>query len=62
MPEQPLIFHKSSHSSGTGQNCVEVAEGRTTAVRDSQNRGRGHIAFSASEWSAFLADLKADQL
>ncbi|MER6626283.1 DUF397 domain-containing protein, partial [Streptomyces sp. NPDC000931] len=31
-------YHKSSYSDGTGGNCVEVSEGPTTHVRDTQNR------------------------
>ncbi|GAA1095790.1 DUF397 domain-containing protein [Nocardiopsis metallicus] len=47
-------WHKSSYSSG-GQNCVEVAEGPSTLVRDTQNRELGHLAVSTTEWSALLA-------
>ncbi|WP_017595876.1 DUF397 domain-containing protein [Nocardiopsis potens] len=55
-------FHKSSYSSAKQENCVEVAEGTVTAVRDSQNRHLGHVEFSASEWRAFLDALKAGEL
>lgn len=47
-------FHKSSYSQGA-TNCVEVAEGPTTAVRDTQNRELGHLDFSGGEWAAVLA-------
>ncbi|GAA1073631.1 DUF397 domain-containing protein [Nocardiopsis composta] len=59
IPREP--FHKSSYSSGKQENCVEVAEGTVTAVRDSQNRHLGHVEFGAPEWQAFLQDLKADR-
>ncbi|MFC3996387.1 DUF397 domain-containing protein [Nocardiopsis sediminis] len=49
-------FHKSSYSLANSE-CVEVAEGRTTLVRDSQRRDLGHLAFPASEWRALLADI-----
>lgn len=58
MPERShLVFRKSSYSSGTGQNCVEVADlPQGAAVRDTQNRELGHIEIASSvEWSAFLA-------
>lgn len=51
-------WHKSSYSSSHGQNCVEVAEGRVTAVRDTQHRHLGHIEFDHEAWAAFVADLK----
>jgi hypothetical protein len=48
-------WHKSSYSGGDGGNCVEVAEGPTTHVRDTQNRELGHLSAEASEWTALLA-------
>ena len=53
------IWHKSSYSNNTGGNCVEVAEGMHTLVRDTQHRDLGHLAFSSAEWSAFLTSIKA---
>jgi hypothetical protein len=46
-------WHKSSYSSGSG-NCVEVSEGSETLVRDTQNRGLGHLTVPAPEWTALL--------
>ncbi|TQN30412.1 uncharacterized protein DUF397 [Haloactinospora alba] len=54
-------WHKSSYSNG-GTNCVEVAEGPVTAVRDTQNREAGHLSFSATEWKAFLDEVRAENL
>ncbi|GAB3207085.1 protein of unknown function [Marinactinospora thermotolerans DSM 45154] len=54
MPE----FHKSSYSHAKTENCVEVAEGQRTLVRDSRNPHLGHLTFPAGEWAAFLRDLK----
>ncbi|MET9794562.1 DUF397 domain-containing protein [Nocardiopsis alba] len=57
MPEttHPLNFRKSSYSGGNG-NCVEVGDfPGESRVRDTQNRGDGHLAFPTSEWSAFLS-------
>lgn len=52
-------WHKSSYSEGA-TNCVEVAEGQVTGVRDTQHRRLTCLEFSAPEWGAFLADLKAE--
>lgn len=51
-----LHFRKSSYS-GSGDNCVEVADlPDGAAVRDTQNRQLGHLAFGDShEWQALLA-------
>ncbi|MBB4934810.1 hypothetical protein F4561_005704 [Lipingzhangella halophila] len=55
-------WHKSSYSDRE-YNCVEVRETAHVAdVRDSQNREHGHIRFPASEWSAFLADVRTGEL
>ncbi|TQN26076.1 uncharacterized protein DUF397 [Haloactinospora alba] len=55
-------WHKSSYSGGNNE-CVEVRETVNTAdVRDTQNRERGHLSFSASEWKAFLLDVRAGEL
>jgi hypothetical protein len=51
-------WHKSSYSDASGHDCVEVAEGRTTQVRDTQNRDAATLAVPAREWIALLADLE----
>ncbi|TQN30330.1 uncharacterized protein DUF397 [Haloactinospora alba] len=56
------VWHKSSYSNGSNNNCVEVAEGPVTAVRDTQNRQAGHLSFSASEWQAFLDEVRTGRL
>ncbi|WP_017607223.1 DUF397 domain-containing protein [Nocardiopsis xinjiangensis] len=49
-----LNFHKSSYST-TAQECVEVAEFfEGAAVRDTQHRELGHLAFPTAEWHALL--------
>ncbi|GAA1452937.1 DUF397 domain-containing protein [Nocardiopsis tropica] len=54
------LFHKSSYSQP--QNCVEVAEmPSATAVRDTQNRGLGHLLFESREWAGVVATVKADR-
>ncbi|MCY9786098.1 DUF397 domain-containing protein [Nocardiopsis sp. EMB25] len=51
-------WHKSSYSSGVNNNCVEVSEGRAVLVRDTQNRGLGHLTYPSAEWTGLLATLK----
>lgn len=52
-------WHKSSYSSGAN-NCVEVAEGAVTGVRDTQNRDLGALTFESAEWRAFLSTAMTD--
>ncbi|PSK93710.1 uncharacterized protein DUF397 [Murinocardiopsis flavida] len=52
-------WHKSSYSNGSNNNCVEVAEGATVLVRDTQHRDLGHIAYPPQAWVAFVSDLQA---
>ncbi|MEV2279342.1 DUF397 domain-containing protein [Nocardiopsis sp. NPDC049922] len=51
-------WHKSSYSQ-TGGNCVEVAEGSVTGIRDTQNRDLGHLSVPAGEWAALLTSMRA---
>ncbi|GAA4895200.1 DUF397 domain-containing protein [Streptomonospora salina] len=60
--QSELIFHTSSYSGPKTENCVEVAEGRETLVRDTQHRETGHLGFPAEEWQAFLDEVKASRL
>ncbi|WP_067965482.1 DUF397 domain-containing protein [Nocardiopsis trehalosi] len=50
-------WHKSSYSDGNGGQCVEVAEGPITSVRDTKNREAATLAVPAREWIALLNDL-----
>lgn len=50
-------WHKSSYSTAA-ENCVEVAEGAQTLVRDTQNRDLGHLSAPAPEWTALLAAVR----
>ncbi|MEE2039669.1 DUF397 domain-containing protein [Nocardiopsis sp. CT-R113] len=44
------------------QNCVEVADTPgLAAVRDTKNRGHGHLLFETPEWRAFVGSLKTDR-
>ncbi|WP_155979821.1 DUF397 domain-containing protein [Nocardiopsis sp. CNS-639] len=48
-------WRKSSYSGGSG-SCVEVAEGQTVLIRDTRNRGLGHLVHTPGpgprSWSA----------
>ncbi|MDA0563644.1 DUF397 domain-containing protein [Streptomonospora sp. S1-112] len=58
----PPSFRKSSHS-GVNGDCVEVADlPAGAAIRDSKHPERGHLAFPAAEWDAFLAAARAAEL
>ncbi|WDZ90281.1 DUF397 domain-containing protein [Nocardiopsis sp. HUAS JQ3] len=54
-PHHP--WHKSSYSTNGGE-CVEVAEGQSVLVRDTQNRELGHLAFTTPEWAGLLNTLR----
>jgi len=59
-----LTWVKSSYSSGSGDNCVEVAalpEGGF-AVRDSKDMKGPVLDFTANEWRTFVRDVKAAEL
>ncbi|MFF8591345.1 DUF397 domain-containing protein [Streptomyces sp. NPDC015220] len=50
-----LSWHKSSYSSGSGGDCVEVAStGRAVHVRDSKRPGEATLNVSADQWAAFV--------
>ncbi|MEU2944111.1 DUF397 domain-containing protein [Nocardiopsis alba] len=51
-----ITWHKSTYSGASG-NCVEVAEGPTTHIRDTQNRAQTQLSVSGSEWTALLHTL-----
>ncbi|MEV6983441.1 DUF397 domain-containing protein [Sphaerisporangium sp. NPDC051017] len=57
-------WHKSTRSSGTGQDCVEVAQNLPgiVAVRDSKNPNGPKLAVSPAEWSAFVGGVKGGDL
>jgi hypothetical protein len=57
--QQPT-WHKSSYSSDQGGNCIEVCnldDGR--AVRDSKDPAGAILTFTAAQWSAFTAGVRA---
>ncbi|MET9713172.1 DUF397 domain-containing protein [Nocardiopsis alba] len=50
-------WHKSSYSANGG-NCVEVSEGATTHIRDTQNRDLSELTLPAREWTALLSAVR----
>jgi hypothetical protein len=54
---------RSSRTYGNG-NCVEVAarSGHNVNVRDSKNPQGAVLRFTPTEWTAFLADVRAGGL
>lgn len=56
----PAIWRKSTRSNNTGE-CVEIADldnGRR-AVRDSKNPDGPTLMFTAAQWAAFTASVRA---
>ena len=53
-------WRKSSRSSSSGQNCVEVAANLPgiVAVRDSKNPDGGALSFSPDEWKTFTTKIQ----
>lgn len=53
-----MDWRKSTHSSGNGGDCVEVASDAMVLVRDTTNRDGGTLAFSAAAWEQFLGTIR----
>jgi hypothetical protein len=54
-----LRWRKSSFSGNGGANCVDVADdGEKIYVRNSKNPGGATVAFTPSEWRAFISGAK----
>lgn len=51
-------FRKSTYSSSSGGNCVEVGTAQAVLVRDTQDRGGATISVPAASWTRFLATLR----
>ncbi|MFD7106967.1 DUF397 domain-containing protein [Streptomyces celluloflavus] len=56
---EAATWRKSSHS-GTGGNCVEIADGfpGVMPVRDSKNPSGPQLVFGAGAWTSFTETLK----
>ncbi|MFF5305191.1 DUF397 domain-containing protein [Streptomyces sp. NPDC013161] len=53
-------WYKSSYSGGSGDDCLEVADGHPALVpvRDSKNPLGPKLVFQTAAWSTFVEDLK----
>ncbi|MFE1878825.1 DUF397 domain-containing protein [Streptomyces diastatochromogenes] len=55
MSTSELAWFKSSYSSGSGDNCIEVAHTPTTIhVRDSKDKQGPQLTLSPTTWANFL--------
>ena len=57
------VWRKASYSNGNGGNCVEVADlpAGGHAVRDSKKPTGPALMFTAAEWVAFTAGVRAGE-
>jgi hypothetical protein len=56
-----VTWRKSSYSSSSGDNCIEVGSSpRTVAVRDSKDPNGPTLAFTSIGWQAFTRRLRKD--
>jgi hypothetical protein len=53
-----MEWRKSSYSSGSGGQCVEVGGNGGILVRDTTNRDGGTLTFNAEAWETFTASIK----
>ncbi|QOC91181.1 DUF397 domain-containing protein [Micromonospora craniellae] len=59
MTTDDLKWRKSSRSSASGSDCIEVAEvGGGLAVRDSRDPVGPVLRFERAAWSAFVTTLR----
>jgi hypothetical protein len=58
-----VTWRKSSYSTSQGGGCVEIAQFPAAAigVRDSKDPEGPNLLFTADEWRAFVAGMKAGQ-
>jgi Domain of unknown function (DUF397) len=65
MEHDNITFRKSTFSSTSGSNCVEVGfvdDGtRQVMLRDSKHRGGPVLQFTQPEWDAFLKGVHAGE-
>ncbi len=56
-------WHKSSFSSGQGGACIEVTslDSDSRAVRDSKDPAGLALVFTAAQWAAFTAGVRAGE-
>jgi hypothetical protein len=57
MEDTHMNWRKASYTNG-GENCVEVANNESVAVRDTKDRGGVTLTVPAEAWAAFLGTLR----
>jgi hypothetical protein len=57
MEDTDMNWRKASYSNG-GENCVEVANAESVAVRDTKDRGGVTLTMPVAAWTAFLGTLR----
>ncbi len=56
---ETMNWRKSTHSSGNGGECVEVADhARSVLVRDTKDRSGPLLQFTAGAWRRFADQVK----
>lgn len=53
-----MDWRKSSYSTGSGGECIEVVSDDTVMVRDTTNRSGGTLEFSSAVWERFLGTIR----
>jgi len=59
-----IVWKKSTRSSPSGDNCVEVGQAPKDDhiyVQDSKARGQRILKFTPAEWAAFVAGVKDNE-
>ena len=51
-------WRKSTYSTDSGGQCVEVGRSDAVMVRDTTNRDGGTLSFTAEAWAAFTSNLR----
>ncbi|MGW8387131.1 DUF397 domain-containing protein [Streptomyces albidoflavus] len=52
-----LTWTKSSYSEGTGNSCIEMAQGNLVHLRDSKDTAIPGFAVSGDAWETFLGSV-----
>jgi len=53
-----MDWRKSSYSTGSGGQCVEVASGVGVMIRDTTDRDGAMLSVPAAVWETFLGTLR----
>ncbi|MEU6413555.1 DUF397 domain-containing protein [Microbispora sp. NPDC046933] len=63
MTDPSMAIWRKSSFSGSGNNCVEVATNLPglVVVRDSKDRSGPVLAFTPSDWTAFITGVKSGE-